>query len=123
MGLVRVIAQIGVTNDDLREMEFIVDTGALLTILSPQLCDELHLDLRQRERVITADSRESIIPVGSAHLKIDGREGAILVGQMDVPYPLLGAIALESLGFKVNPVDGTLEPTRPFPQTPALGTP
>jgi len=33
---------------------------------------------------------------------------------MDVPMPLLGATALEILGLKVNPVEETLEPSRPF---------
>jgi predicted aspartyl protease len=33
---------------------------------------------------------------------------------MDVPLPLLGFSALETLGFKVDPVEGRLEETRPF---------
>jgi predicted aspartyl protease len=33
---------------------------------------------------------------------------------MNVPIPLLGVIALEVLGLKVNPVDETLEHSRPF---------
>lgn len=120
MGLVKILAAIGATNDDVRDVEFMVDTGALFTILPPRLCDELQIEMRLTERVVTADNRTLSIPVGMAHVKIDGREGATLVGRMNVPIPLLGAMALESLGFKVNPVDGTLEPTRPFPEAPAL---
>jgi predicted aspartyl protease len=33
---------------------------------------------------------------------------------MDVPMPLLGASALESLGLKVDPVEEVLEHSRPF---------
>jgi clan AA aspartic protease len=120
MGIVYVKAQIGATNDSLHEVEFMVDTGALYTMLPPQLCKELGLHMPLRERVLTADSHSMVIETGIMHIKIDGREGATLVGKMNVPSPLLGAFALESLGFKVDPVNGVLEPTRPFPESPAL---
>jgi clan AA aspartic protease len=123
MGIVRVLAEIGATNDELKQLEFMVDTGAFYTMLPPTICDELGLVLNLRERVVTADNRHLTIELGAAHLKIDGREGGILVGKMNVPWPLLGVSALESLGLKVNPIEGTLEPTRPFPEAPALGTP
>jgi len=61
-----------------------------------------------------------VVDVGMAHVKLNGREGATLVGQMNVPLPLLGAMALESMGLKVDPVNGILEETRPFPEAPAL---
>jgi hypothetical protein len=35
------VAQVGATNDSLREVEFKVDTGALHTMLPPQLCEDL----------------------------------------------------------------------------------
>ena len=38
----------------------------------------------------------------------------VMVATMDVPMPLLGVIALEVLGLKVDPVSETLEHTRPF---------
>jgi clan AA aspartic protease len=123
MGIVRVEAEIGASNDQLKKVEFMVDTGAFYTMLPPAVCDELGLVLNLRERVVTADNRKLTIELGAAHLKINGHEGGILVGKMSVPWPLLGVSALESLGLKVNPVDGTLEPTRPFPEAPALGTP
>lgn len=97
-----------------------VDTGAFYTILPPALCEEMGLSLPLRERVVTADSRRVEIPLGLAHIELDGREAGIPVGSLDVPMPLLGVSALEALGFKVNPVEGTLEPTRPFPDVPAL---
>ena len=120
MGLVTEKAQIGATNDSLHDVEFMIDTGALYTMLPPRLCEEFGLHLPLRERVLTADSHSMVIETGVVHIKIDGREGATIVGKMDVPTPLLGAFALESLGFKVDPVNGVLEPTRPFPESPAL---
>jgi len=120
MGVVTVRARIGANADDLHEVEFMVDTGAFYTILSPALCERLGLDLPLKERVVTADSRILVMELGAAHIEIDGRAAGMLVGKLDVPAPLLGVSALEALGFKVNPVEGTLEPTRPFPKIPAL---
>lgn len=120
MGIVTVKASIGATNENLREMEFMVDTGALYTMLPPAVCQELGIEFRLKERVLTADNRTLVVDVGMAHVKFNGREGATLVGQMNVPIPLLGAMALESMGLKVDPVNGVLEETRPFPEAPAL---
>jgi hypothetical protein len=42
------------------------------------------------------------------------REGGTPIGVMEAPIPLLGVTALEALGLMVNPVDETLEHSRPF---------
>ncbi|MBI1885230.1 MAG: hypothetical protein HYS09_02775 [Chloroflexi bacterium] len=120
MALVQVKGLIGKSREELREVEFMVDTGSFYTILSTSLCAELGLSLPLREHVVTADSRTLEISLGPAHIEINDREAGILVGSLEVPAPLLGASALEALGLKVNPVEGTLEPTRPFPGIPAL---
>jgi clan AA aspartic protease len=120
MGLVKVTARIGASSDNLQPVEFMVDTGSLYTILPPKTFTELGIEPRHRVSVVTADNRTRIIELGSAEIDLEDRRAAILVGSMPVPVPLLGAEALEALGFKVNPVDKTLEPTRPFPQVPIL---
>lgn len=113
-------ANVGADNDHLREIEFMVDTGAFYPVLPPAPCEQLGLEMRLKERLVTADNRPLVIELAMAHIEIDGRAAAILVGKMSVPEPLLGVSALEALGFKVNPVDGVLEPTRPYPEIPAL---
>lgn len=115
-----VTAKIGASDTNLRDVEFMVDTDAFCTILPPGVFDGLGIETRHHERVVTADNRVLTIALGSAHIEIEDRSAAILVGKMNVPAPLLGVSALEALGFKVNPVDGTLEPARPFPGIPAL---
>jgi clan AA aspartic protease len=120
MGLVKITAEIGVTSNDFRPVEFMVDTGSLYTILPPQIFAELGIEPRHRVPVVTADNRTRVIELGSAEIRLQDRTAAIFVGRMPVPAPLLGAEALEAVGFKVNPVEGTLEPTRPFPQVPIL---
>ncbi len=70
MGLVKIKAEIGAGNDDLTEVEFMVDTGALFTILPPRLADQLGIEFPLRERVVTADNRTLVIATGMAHVKI-----------------------------------------------------
>jgi clan AA aspartic protease len=120
MGLVKVTARIGVTSDKSQQIEFMVDTGSFYTILPPETFNELGIEPRHRIRAVTADNRSRSIDLGSAEIEVQDRTAPVLVGRMPVPAPLLGASALEALGFKVNPVDETLEPTRPFPEVPVL---
>jgi predicted aspartyl protease len=107
-------ALIGANRDDLHEVEFLVDTGSLYTFLTPELASALGIDLPLISTVILADQRTKQVPVGVAYLSLAGREGGIILAVMNVPMPLLGATALEILGLKVNPVEETLESTRPF---------
>ena len=114
MGLVEVKAHIGLREDALREVEFMVDTGSFYTFLPPEVAESLGITLPVNTRVVIADRRTIEVPLGVAYLRIKDREGGVIVGSLDVPMPLLGASALEDLGFKVNPVDETLEHARPF---------
>ncbi len=49
--------------------------------------------------------------IGEAEAK--GRRGPILIAEFDVPMPLLGVFALETLGLKPNPLTGELEVVGP----------
>lgn len=116
MGLVTIKADIGVRAEDLKEVEFLVDTGSFHTLLPPAMVAEMGITFPVTSRVVLDDSREVEIGLGVAFLRLldMDREGGVLVRSMDVPMPLLGASALEALGLKVNPVDETLEHSRPF---------
>jgi clan AA aspartic protease len=114
MGYVRVKGLIGGAQEQAQEVEFLTDTGAFYTLLPAALAQMVGMTLTHKTGVITADKREVTIGVGAAYLRLSDREAVVLVGVMDVPMPLLGVSALEALGFKVDPVAGTLEPTRPF---------
>ena len=113
-GLVKATGHIGLSREALQDVEFLVDTGSFYTFLPPALAANLGITLPVTSRVITADSSTVEIQVGVAYLRLMDREGGIIVGSMDVPMPLLGASAMEVLGLKVNPVEETLEHTRPF---------
>jgi clan AA aspartic protease len=114
VGFVLVTARIGSQEELTRDIEFLVDTGAFYTALPPELMRELQIEPRLRTAVTIADNRQVEPPVGVAYLEIEDRRGVIFVSQLDLPIPLLGVTALETLGFKVDPVEQRLEQTRPF---------
>ncbi len=114
MGLVKVKGLIGRSRDEVTELEFLVDTGSFYTAISPETRAELQLASGVPAKTQLADRRIVDTEVTVAHLQLLDREGVIPVEVADVPYPLLGASALEALGLKVNPVDGTLEHRFPF---------
>jgi clan AA aspartic protease len=120
MGLVKVTAQIGPNREQLSDVEFLVDTGGFYTAISSDLRDQLRLSLGVWERTQLADSSIVDVEVTLAHLRLNGREGAIPVEIMNVPEPLLGASALEVLGMKVNPMTRKLEIDRPYEHPPTV---
>jgi predicted aspartyl protease len=64
--------------------------------------------------LVLANSKRVKAGVSLAYFKIMDREGVFQVVLMDSPEPLLGVIVLEGLGFKVDPVTGKLEYSRPY---------
>ena len=89
-------------------------TRVFYTFLPSDLAESMGIDFPVTSRVVLADSREAEVRVGVAYLRLEDREGGIMVATMNVPMPLLGASALEILGLKVDPVTEVLEHSRPF---------
>ena len=116
MRIVKVVGELGLEPEELTEVEFMVDTGSLYTytFVGPGLADQLGLDFPISTDIVLANNTHMRVPLGVAYLRLQDREGGILVGSLDVPMPLLGVTALEILGFKVNPIDQTIEYDRPF---------
>ena len=116
MGLVKVIAGLGPRQEELTEVEFLVDTGSLYTVISPALAAELGIGFGDvTTRIVTADGALRDMPVTVAYMRLEDREAGILVGGLGVPIPSLGATSLQALGLKVNLVKETVEQDRPFP--------
>jgi clan AA aspartic protease len=114
LGFVRVKGLIGRSAEELREVEFLIDTGSRYTLLPPDLARSLDITPAVTTKAVLADSRTVELAVGVACLRLLDREGAILVGILQVPVPILGVMALETLGLKVDPVNGKLEYAWPF---------
>ena len=52
-------------------------------------------------------------------MEVKGRRGPAFVAELNVPTPLLGVYALETLGFKANPRAGEMEEISPRRRIPA----
>ena len=114
MGIVYRARDEGANRDVAREVEFLVDTGSRYTVISPSLADDLGIAPTVTTKALLADSRTVDMGMAAAHLSLMDREGAVLIGILDVPMPLFGVMPLETLGLKVNPVSETLEHAWPF---------
>ena len=109
MGLVRVEGEIGPDKDRTSTIEFMVDTGSMYTVISPEIAAELGLQFTVPNTLVMADGTSVDAPLGIAFLRIGDREGGTLVAEMKCIEPLLGAFAMQTLGLKVNPKDEVLE--------------
>ena len=110
MGFIHV--NVGLSNPsvpgDVEEVRVLVDTGATLSVFPASLLESLGIQRRGQRRfrgfggVVTRD-------VGGAEISYGGEIADINVVFGDESDPaVMGVTALETLGFHVNPVDGTL---------------
>jgi clan AA aspartic protease len=113
MGYVRVRGTIAnPLNHDLKtELEFIVDTGAIYTVIPKSVAEKLKLKELSRRKFKMADANVVELPISEAYLTI-GNEGVTsLVAIADERTPiLLGVTTLELLGLQVDPISGKLTP-------------
>jgi clan AA aspartic protease len=93
------------------EVEVLVDSGALFTSIPRPILERLGLRpvTRQRLRVYGGGIVER--DVGGAVVEYGGRRAVapIVFGEAE-DIPVLGATALESLGYQIDPVSKKLEP-------------
>src|SRR5437867_3097507 len=94
-------------------VEFLVDTGATHTIISPGLAREIGAPiLPQKFTVVLADGRRRRLQACSLGITVAGRSGPTTALLLPGGEPLLGVEALEALGLKVDPHRRRLEPSR-----------
>ena len=93
-------------------LSMLVDTGATLSKVPESVLTQLDIKPEQHARHLLPGGRETLRPVGSVWMSIDGQEGRVPVsfGEEGQP-PLLGVTALEILGFTVDPIDERLKPS------------
>jgi aspartyl protease family protein len=87
------------------ELEFLIDTGAIFSVLPGPIARKLALAKLDREEFTLADGTRRAYDVGEAFFGLGDRRGTskVVFGPANVT-PLLGALTLESLGLMVNPV-------------------
>ena len=93
------------------EFEFIVDTGAIYTVISKKVAEGIKLKELSKRKFRTGSGIVEL-PVAEAYLTLGGEGVTTLVAiAHDDGMPLLlGVTTLELLGLQVDPVNGKLKP-------------
>ncbi len=84
-------------------VKFLVDTGALFSVIPQSLLRKLGIRPLGKETVLLADGRRVRWSVGEVVLTFDGRQrtSPVLFGK-EGTTPLLGVVSLEILGLSVD---------------------
>ncbi|MGC8895389.1 MAG: clan AA aspartic protease [Candidatus Bathyarchaeia archaeon] len=113
MGYVRVRGTVANPSDrSLRaELEFVVDTGAIYTVIPKSVAERLKLKEMGRRKFKIANGDVVEYPISEAYIIINGEGITSVVAIADEKTPtLLGVTTLELLGLKVDPITGKLTP-------------
>jgi clan AA aspartic protease len=97
------------------ELEFLIDTGAIYSVVPGPIARKLALTKLDREEFTLADGTHRAYDIGEAFFELADRRGTskVAFGPPKVT-PLLGALTLESLGLMINPVTREVLPMRLF---------
>jgi predicted aspartyl protease len=115
MGLTHIRARIARPGPRQRPVEarFLVDTGAVYTVLPQALWRRLRLTSQRTAEFTLADGTTMTRGVSECRFTVHGRSATspvVLGGPTDAA--LLGAVTLETLGLMVNPLSRELLPMR-----------
>ena len=92
------------------EIDLLVDTGSVLTWISKETLRKLGIKPRRKGRFKTIEGKVVRRDVGIVGVKYGGQEAITeAVFALGKDAEVLGVTALESLGYRVNPVTGKLE--------------
>jgi len=93
------------------EIEFVVDTGAIYTMIPESVARRLELKETGKRKFKIANGETVEYPVSEAYIILEGRgvTSLVVVGSEKVT-PLLGVTTLELLGFEVDPITRKLKP-------------
>ncbi len=96
-----------------REVELLVDTGALYSIVPGPLLCELGIQPVQELEFEMANGQSIERNVGEARFFYDGRKAVspVIFGE-EGDAAILGVVTLESMGLEVDPVRKQIRPTR-----------
>lgn len=85
-------------------MEYLVDSGALFTVVPFEVVQKLKLKPSIKREFILADGKKITRKIGSARIKFGKEEliSPVVLGEKG-DTPLFGALALESFGLALDP--------------------
>ncbi len=93
-----------------RECEFLVDSGAVYSVVPQSILKKLGIKPTSFEEFILANGEVVRKPVGNAYFEYGGkiRAAPVVFGEEDVF--LLGATTIEALGMILDPIRRELKP-------------
>jgi aspartyl protease family protein len=96
------------------EVEMLVDTGAIFTLVPRPILEQLGVRPNGTRKFQTIEGRPIEREVGGVEIEVDGyrppAQIPVIFGEPS-DGAVLGVTALESMGLKVGPTAGTLTPT------------
>lgn len=91
------------------EVEALVDTGATFPALPEDVIEKLDLPRLTVRLAETARGVEEVELVGNAVIEIEGEIAqTLIIRRPRGTTPLVGVVALEQMGYRVDPVTGRL---------------
>ncbi len=113
MGLTHVIIRIANPADSKRhrDVEFLVDSGAIYTVVPKKILQELGISPHSKRSFLLANGEKFERQMGSADVLYRKRRGAatVIFGEKG-DFPLLGVTALEAVGLIFDPLHRKLKP-------------
>jgi aspartyl protease family protein len=113
MGLTQLTVRIANPTDpsQYRDVEFIVDSGAVFTVAPKKVLKEIGIKPRSKRTFILANGEKFERRVGTAEFEYKGaRGGASVVFGEEGDFPLLGVTTLEALGLIFDALHQELKP-------------
>ena len=119
MGMFEVSVRVGnVAGGDSHDVDVLVDTGALHTVLPTELLQYLGIEPKTHRPVRFGDDRVEMWPLGEARIAYGEEEWVCPVYFSDAGKRLMGSTTLETFSLMVDPANQTLSPmpldARPF---------
>jgi len=95
-----------------REVELLVDTGAVLTAVPRKILEELEIKPVGKRTLRSFGGQTLEREIGATIINYDkAYAGITVIFAEERDTPVLGATALEALGYQVDPVTKQLKPT------------
>ena len=94
-------------------VEFLVDSGAVYSLLPESVWKEIELTAKRRQRFLMADGTPIERDVSECHIELPQGDAhsPVILGQAG-DEALLGVVTLEILGLVLNPFTRKLHPMR-----------
>lgn len=95
-----------------RALDFLVDTGAFLSVAPKEILRELGVVPREKKSFTLADGKKIVRQIGEVRFCYKSYSGPSLVifGEKK-DKTLLGVLAIEVMGLEVDPIKRQLKPT------------